>query len=431
MSSSCCGNCGCDPCLCENPYQPDIDNLKEGTPVIEITGEPDTSCVDPDDICPVGPQCEEFTAPNPISLGDPDADPPPSLINVTVCDSSIYTVGMCVTIYATVSSTSKNQAVLRIDSVLDARTVTLEQYSNASDNSGADLSGTMYICPMSHCLEETVPGEAEECHAFKVLTDVVFTVPADDSATTSPMILAECTDLEAGDRIYIRDDAGEVGGFDIDSIVDGTDLEVTNPGLAGNVAPTTTAAVGSRVSFPTPFTLPEIPPANWDTYHLGLSLSGVPEWKVIPAAITTLSQDAITPMSVLTVFHEHPPITDGNIVPDPTGVEGNQSAPTWYAPLGVGDTHFTVPNGYRGVRVITDPGPSGSNLQLYVECATSAIGAGVVVCVMMLRGLNGANTDTFDFFINPATPYLKMFLHDGSVAPIGVKTGSITAVYFF
>lgn len=427
MSSSCCGNCGCDPCLCENPYQPDIDNLKEGTPVIEITGEPDTSCVDPDDICPVGPQCEEFTAPNPISLGDPDADPPPSLINVTVCDSSIYTVGMCVTIYATESTTSKNQAVLRINSVLDARTVTLEQYSNASDNSGANLSGTMYICPMSHCLEEPVGSAPEECHAFKVLTDVAFTVPLADSTTANPMILAECTDLEAGDRIHIRDDAGEVGGFDIDSIVDGTDLEVTNPGLTGNVAPGTTAAIGSRVSFPTPFTLPEIPLANWDTYHLGLSLTGAPEWKVMPAAITGFSQADITPMIRLIVYADLA-APQGNIVPPAGGFGMTIDPAIWTA----GNTYFYAPDGYRNMAVFTlgeDVGGTGPQQQLNVWSAELADGTNSTEHWAVLRGELAVGFDDTDCFLVPLDPenrFYRCWMLDTAV-----PRGRITRIHLY
>lgn len=425
MSSSCCGNCGCDPCLCENPYQPDVDNLKEGTPVIQITGEPDTSCVDPDEVCPVGPQCEEFTVPDPVSLGDPEAAPP--LINVRVCDSSIYTVGMCVTIYATASTTSSNQAVLRVNSIPDARTVALEQYSNASDNAGAVLSDTMYICPMSHCLEETV-AESEECHEFKVLTDADFTVPNAHPAT-SPLTLAECTDLEAGDRIHIRNDAGFVGGFDIDSIdVTGTDLVLTNPELAGSLAGGTVVTSGARVSFPTPFTLPEIPLVNPDTYVLGLSLSGVPEWVLKAVTTTTLDQSDITPMSTKEVYSD-PASPQGVIVPPAGGVGMTVDPAIWTAP----NTYFFVPDGYRTMKICTlgeDVIGTGPQQQLNVWFADDALGAsGAAEHWAALRGELAIGNDDSDYFLVPVDAdkrFYRCWMEDA-----GAPFGRITGVHLF
>jgi hypothetical protein len=248
MSNTCCGNCGCDPCLCENPYQPDVDNLKEGTPVIQITGEPESSCIDPDDICPVGPQCEEFTVPSSVTLYDGE-DFGDFDIVVEVCDAALYKIGTCVTVRGTVTTSSSTQAVLRVTGFNTwTREVTLRQYYNESDNEGAILSGTMHICPMSHCLEETVP-EVEVCHEFKVLTSEQFTVPADDGTATSQLDLAECTDLEQNDRIHIRNDDGSIGCYDIFSVDDDGDLlHVTNPGLSGNAAETTTISAGARVT---------------------------------------------------------------------------------------------------------------------------------------------------------------------------------------
>lgn len=251
MSNTCCGNCGCDPCLCENPYQPDVDNLKEGTPVIQITGEPESSCLDPDAVCPVGPQCEAFTIPASIELAEgPGMED--DTIGIEVCDPGIYTPGMCVTIYGSVTNSASNQAVLRVEAVgtLADRIVTLRQYRNESDNEGAILSGNLYICPMSHCLEVTVP-PVPVCYQLKILTTEQFTVPDIEGGPTAELTLAECTDFEVGDRIHIRDDlpAGSIGCYDIHSInPEGDVLFVTNPGLTGNAAETTTLAAGARVT---------------------------------------------------------------------------------------------------------------------------------------------------------------------------------------
>lgn len=491
MSSSCCGSCGCDPCLCENPYQPDVDNLKEGTPVIQITGEPDTSCVDPDDICPIGPQCEEFEIPTGIVLA---ADPVgASLITVRVCDSSIYTVGMCVTIYATNSDNpASNQVVLRVDSILDLRTVALKQYNNASSNLGATLGGTMYICPMSHCLEETEGPGVAECHQFKALTDTDFSIPAFSAPplATSAVSLTECTDLEAGDRIHIRNDAGLVGVFDIFSIVDGIDLVLTNTGLPGSESFPPLIAAGARVSS-TPFVLPElpapaVPPAVDLDYTLNL-VGGVLTWVEVIPEVTSLNQADIVPVPQLTAFetpyHE---VLPGNAVPDMDGTWSNVIPPKVHDSLGLGatstwdidDTFLTVPPGYTHVAVATREDPDHKlDLQLVVfdheddptvdpfdpESGTG----GLHMIIRPLAGWTrhegpftspldsaeleqptrpvapdppgitwpGQAAHCINFAINPGRRYIHMFLHDPADAEvqggIGTRTGRILSVKFF
>lgn len=360
MSNTCCGNCGCDPCLCENPYQPDVDNLKEGTPVIEITGTPESSCVDPDDICPVGPQCEEFTVPSSVTLPD-GASFGVSTITIEVCDASIYTVGMCVTLYGTVTTSSSKQAVLRIEAIDEAaRTVTLRQFYNASDNEGAILSGTLHICPMSHCLEET-EAPVEECHEFKVLTSEQFTVPAGDSLTTNQLDLAECTDLEQNDRIHIKDDTGVIGCFDIFSInAEGDVLQVTNPGLSGNAAETTTTAAGARVTL-VPQCVDEeeeeeeseeAPPSIWHkSYGPSAYTSGTDQaW--LHSGSTPLSQ---LDSQIATGFYVDVPVSSGDmflcqghvtigspkcsiqIVADSTGAEVSATRPAYINPTNFSD----------------------------------------------------------------------------------------------
>ena len=242
MSSSCCGNCGCDPCLCENPYQPDVDNLKEGTPVIQITGTPETSCTDPSLLCEMGPECEELIITELALHADAS-----QLYTVTVCDALIYIPGTCVVLHGTATTSSSKQAVLRIESVDGPnRQVSLRQYPNEHDNAGETLSGTLYLCPNALCPKETVVPDCPSTHEFFTLTDSTFTVPPVSPPTSSAAFtLTECTDLQINDRIKIDN----AGCFDIDSVADnGTTLTVTNPGFTDNALPGVIFSAGARVT---------------------------------------------------------------------------------------------------------------------------------------------------------------------------------------
>ena len=242
MSSSCCGNCGCDPCLCENPFQPDVDNLKEGTPVIQITGTPETGCTDPSLLCEMGPECEELIITD-LTLDAAAA----SVYTVTVCDALIYIPGTCVVLHGTATTSSSKQAVLRIESVDGPnRQVVLRQYTNEHDNAGVTLSGTLYLCPNALCPKETVLPECPSTHEFFTLTDSTFTVPPVSPPTSSAAFtLTECTDLQINDRIKIDN----AGCFDIDSVADnGTTLTVTNPGLTDNALAGVIFSAGARVT---------------------------------------------------------------------------------------------------------------------------------------------------------------------------------------
>lgn len=222
---SCCGNCGCTPCNCDNPVQPDVESLNGLNPVINIGGTP-IECLS-EDICTEDGLWESTGQSVALIQRNTGA----AQISINVCNPERYKVGSCIALFGTPASGDISHAILKIDSInTNLKYVTANQYWNEYDGvADAPLSlSDVFAMPAPFCpteLDLTPEGEvAEECYQFYLRTELPINVIPEGSSDTTTLRLTECNDLEADDLIEIHG----YGCYLINNVTDnGQDLNIS------------------------------------------------------------------------------------------------------------------------------------------------------------------------------------------------------------
>ena len=232
---SCCGNCGCTPCNCDNPVQPDVESLNGLNPVINIGGTP-IECLS-EDICTEDGLWESTGQ----SIALIERNTGAAQITINVCNPERYKVGSCIALFGTPASGDISHAILKIESInTNLKNVTANQYWNEYDGvATAPLSlSNVFAMPAPFCpteLDLTPEGEvAEECYQFYLRTELPINVIPIGSSDTTTLRVTECNDLEANDLIEIHG----YGCYLINNVTDnGQDLNISR--LESNDDPST------------------------------------------------------------------------------------------------------------------------------------------------------------------------------------------------